>query len=114
MPNFMGKFLPPFEVIQRLNLLSHHIRVARVRRGWTIAELAEKTGLDRNTVNALELGKPGVRISALITVLWALGLDHTLSGVADPDLDLHGKSLEASRRPGRVRKPQAKGSDYDF
>ena len=48
------------------------------------------------------------------TVLWALGLDRTLSGIADPDADLHGKALEAARRPQRAGKPRKVSDDYDF
>jgi hypothetical protein len=47
-------------------------------------------------------------------VLWALGLDRTLDGVADPDADLHGKALEAARRPSRAGKPRKASEDYDF
>jgi hypothetical protein len=48
-------------------------------------------------------------------VLWALGLDATLQAVADPDADLHGKALEASRRPMRAGRPRkASDDDYDF
>jgi hypothetical protein len=39
------------------------------------------------------------------------GLDKTLEGVAHPDADIHGKTLEASRRPKRVRKSK---NEYDF
>jgi len=41
-------------------------------------------------------------------------LDQTLDGVADPDADLHGKALEAARRPTRAGKPRKAGGDYDF
>ncbi len=80
----------------------------------SIAEAAVKAGINRNTLNALELGKPGVAIGAYITVLWTLGLDQTLDGVAHPDADTHGKTLEASRRPERVRKVTQKTNEYDF
>jgi hypothetical protein len=49
-----------------------------------------------------------------VTVLWALGLDRSLDTVADPDGDLHGKALEASRRPTRAGKARKANSDYDF
>jgi len=35
-------------------------------------------------------------------------------GVAHPDADIHGKTLEASRRPARVRKSQKLKNEYDF
>lgn len=106
--------IPPAEVTDRSLKLGERIRIARKRRGWTVAEMAAKAGLSRNTLTALELGKPGVSISAFLTALWVLGLDRTLEGVADPDEDAHGKALEAARRPERARKRQAPKDEYDF
>jgi transcriptional regulator with XRE-family HTH domain len=80
----------------------------------SIAEVAVKAGINRNTLNALELGKAGVSLGAYVTVLWVLGLDKTLDGVAHPDADIHGKTLEGSRRPTRVRKSQKSKNEYDF
>jgi|SRR5690348_15334247 transcriptional regulator with XRE-family HTH domain len=104
----------PSEVSDRIRELGYRIRLARTRRGMSITELAAKAGLNRNTLNALELGKPGVALGAYVTVLWALGLDKTLDGVAHPDADTHGKTLEASRRPARIRKSQKSKDEYDF
>jgi transcriptional regulator with XRE-family HTH domain len=104
----------PAEVAAHLSRLAERIRIARKRRGWTVAEMAVKAGLSRNTLTALELGKPGVSISAYLTALWVLGLDRTLEGVADPDEDAHGKALEAARRPERARKRRAPKDEYDF
>ena len=104
----------PAEVAERVKELGYRLRLARVRRGMSIAEVAAKAGINRNTLNALELGKPGVAIGAYVTVLWALGLDRTLEAVAHPDADTHGKTLEASRRPARVRKSQKSKNEYDF
>jgi transcriptional regulator with XRE-family HTH domain len=104
----------PIEVTERIKELGYRVRLARTRRSMSIAEVAAKAGINRNTLNALELGKPGVAIGAYLTVLWALGLDRTLEGVAHPDSDTHGKTLEASRRPARVRKSQKSKNEYDF
>ena len=104
----------PIEAKERVKELGYRVRLARTRRGMPIAELAAKAGINRNTLNALELGKSGVALGAYVTVLWALGLDITLDGVAHPDADVHGKTLEASRRPTRVRKSQQSKNEYDF
>jgi len=48
------------------------------------------------------------------TVLWALGLDGNLDLVADPDTDLQGKALEASRRPKRAGKTRKVSDDIEF
>lgn len=101
-------------VAEQVIQVGHRIRIARIRRGWSVADLANKAGINRNTLTALELGKPGTAVGVCFTVLWALGLDRTLDGVADPDADLHGKALEAARRPSRAGKQRKAGDDYDF
>ena len=110
----MSNFAIPLHVSERVVQLGQRIRVARIRRGWSVADLASKAGVNRNTLTALELGKPGTAIGVCFTVLWALGLEKSLDAVADPDTDVHGKALEASRRPTRAGKPRKTGNDYDF
>lgn len=105
--------MPPLAT-ERVARLGQRIRVARIRRGWSVADLASKAGINRNTLTALELGKPGTAVGVCFTVLWALGLDKSLDAVADPDSDLHGKALEASRRPTRASKTRKASDDYDF
>lgn len=114
MPNYMIKFVIPMPAIERVSQLGQRIRVARIRRGWSIADLAAKAGINRNTLTALELGKPGTAVGVCFTVLWALGLEKSLDAVADPDTDLHGKALEASRRPSRAGRSRKARDDYDF
>lgn len=109
----MNNFSVPPPVTDRLERLGDRIRTARLRRSWSIAMLAGKAGINRNTLTAIEQGKPGTSIVALTSVLWALGLDGALESVADPDRDSHGKSLEAARRPKRVRSG-ATDTGYDF
>lgn len=110
----MSKFAIPHHVSERIAQLGQRIRVARIRRGWSVADLASKAGINRNTLTALELGRPGTAIGVCFTVLWALGLEKSLDEVAAPDTDAHGKALEASRRPKRAGKPRKSRSDYDF
>lgn len=110
----MSKFDIPPQVSKQVAQLGQRVRVARLRRGWSVADLAGKAGINRNTLTALELGKPGTALGVCFTVLWALGLEPTLDGVADPDADLHGKALEAARRPTRAGKPRKASDDYDF
>jgi transcriptional regulator with XRE-family HTH domain len=99
---------------QYLSQLGKRIRLARIRRDWSVTELASKAGINRNTLTALELGKPGTAIGACMSVLWALGLEQSVQAVAAPDTDLHGKALEASRRPKRAGKARKASDDYDF
>ncbi len=102
------------EVTERVARLGQRIRVARIRRGWSVADLADKAGINRNTLTALEQGKLGTGVGVCFTVLWVLGIDKSLEAIADPDTDLHGKALEASRRPTRAGKSRKASDDYDF
>ena len=104
----------PVESNAHVEELGRRIRVARQRRRLTIAELADKVGVDRNTLNALELGKPTVMIGTYVAALWVLGLEGTLAGVAAPDADLHGKALELARLPTKVRRAVAMADENDF
>ena len=99
----MSIFLTPAHVTEAVAQLGQRIRIARIRRGWSLLELASKAGINRNTLSALELGKAGTAIGVCFTVLWALGLETSLDALADPDTDEHGKALEASRRPSPTR-----------
>lgn len=110
----MSNFAIPLHVSERVAQLGQRIRVARIRRGWSVVDLASKAGINRNTLTALELGKPGTAIGVCFAVLWALGLEKSLDSVADPDGDVHGKALEAARRPSRAGKPRKASNDYDF
>jgi transcriptional regulator with XRE-family HTH domain len=110
----MSKFVIPLQASERVTQLGQRIRVARIRRGWSVADLASKAGVNRNTLTALERGKPGTSVGVCFTVLWALGLDKSLDAVADPDSDAHGRALEASRRPKRAGKSRKASDDYDF
>ena len=116
----MSNLQIPTVVIERVVALGQRIRLARIRRGWSVAELAGKVGINRNTLTALELGKPGTAIGVCCAVLWTLGLERTLDALADPEADLHGKALEAARRPLRAGKPRISRlsrrarKDHDF
>ena len=104
----------PIEAQRHIEALGARLRLARLRRGLTGAQLAEKAGINRDTLSALEHGRPTATLGAAATVLWALGLDGTLDRAADPDADLHGKALEAARRPRRAGKKTARKDEYDF
>ncbi len=110
----MNPFIMPTPAAEHVVQLGQHIRIARLRRRWTVAELAQKAGINRNTLTALELGKPGTSLGTYVTVLWVLGLDSTLEAIAHPDSDLHGKALEAARRLRRAGKPRKTDESYDF
>lgn len=94
----------PYEVVQALRKLGADIKTARLRRRLGQPELAAAAGVSPRTVRRLENGEDGVAIGNVLAVLWSLGLLPTVQAVANPDQDEHGKLLEQSRLPQRVRK----------
>jgi transcriptional regulator with XRE-family HTH domain len=103
---------PSLEVASTVKQLGENIRLARIRRRMSQEELAQASGMTRKTLYALENGAPGTTINTVFAVLWKLGLLNTALALADPEVDEHGKILEAARRPKRVRHPV--DSDNDF
>ena len=102
----------PFEVFEALKVVGQNLRTARVRRALTQDELAAKCQIARNTLASMERGDSGVALGAVFSVLWTLGLLGSVKGLADPDLDEHGKILQAARQVQRVRSPVMLDNDF--
>jgi transcriptional regulator with XRE-family HTH domain len=94
--------MPPL-VSEAIVRIGEHVRLARMRRGITQAELAERMFVTRKTLSRLEKGEPGVSLSVLASALWVLGLEAGLRDLADPEQDLVGLRREQQRAPKRVR-----------
>lgn len=110
----MSKNTLPQRASEQIQQVGQRLRLARIRRGWSVADLATRAGINRNTLTAMELGRSGTAFSAYLSVLWALGLERGVDALADPESDLHGKALEAAKRPTRAGNPRARSDDYDF
>lgn len=65
--------------------LGQNVRLARKRRGLTAGLVAERAGMSRPTLRALERGEPAVTLGALVNVLLVLGLHEELGAVAADD-----------------------------
>jgi transcriptional regulator with XRE-family HTH domain len=88
--------------LDALKRLGQTIRLARLRRNLSQAELASRMGVARSSVAALEAGHAGVAIGALLKTLTVLGYPERLAAIlaSDPigdDLDL----ALGRRRSGR-------------
>jgi DNA-binding XRE family transcriptional regulator len=103
---------PAAAIEEALARLGANIATARLRRRMTQGELAERAGITRATLHAVEKGKPGTGIGAYAAALWALGLQGQIAEVAAPESDHEGIALEAARLPERARRPT--GLDDDF
>ena len=74
--------LPHPAVRQLLRELGESIRLARLRRGFSMQLVAERAGMSRTTLRAVENGEPGVTLGSYANVLHSLGF--TRSGARCP------------------------------
>ena len=103
---------PPYPVEQTLKQLGHNLRIARLCRNWTIAEVAEKIGTGPRAVLDAEKGKPSTGFVVYMALLWALDLLDNMESVADPAKDTIGQRLSLSHERSRSR--HSGGLDNDF
>jgi transcriptional regulator with XRE-family HTH domain len=93
----------PLPVKRALATLGRDISTARRRRNMTIATVAERAFVGRNTVTRVERGDAGVALGIYATVLFVLGMADRLATLADPTTDQVGLTLAEEQLPKRVR-----------
>ena len=104
MPRKMRTLLP---ALQRLLVsVGENIRFARLRRKYSAAIVAERAGINRNTLRAIERGDPSVMIGAYAKVMFCLGLEKDLSLLAHDD-EL-GRKLQDANLPVKARAPKVR------
>ena len=103
---------PPYPVEQTLKRLGANLRIARLRRNLTIAEMAGKIGTGERAVADAEKGKPSTGIAVYMAMLWALDLLGQMSDVAAPGRDDEGQTLAISRERARARPKAAPSNDF--
>lgn len=98
--------------VQRtLTALGERVRLARLRRDLSSEMVAERAGVSRQTINALENGSGSVSMSTWVQVLYVLGLESDLDLVARDD-EL-GRALQDAKLPTRrrARKTRRRGEE---
>ena len=75
----------PRRAAQNLQIVGEQIRLARLRRDLTIAQIAERAMCTELTVMRVERGIPTVSIGIYLRVLFALGLDESILFLAKDD-----------------------------
>lgn len=86
---------------RRLESLGERIRAARQRRRLTEVLVAERAGMSRMTLRAVEKGRSGVTMGAYAAVLHVLGLDADLEDLVASDPlghDLQDANLKQRQR----------------
>lgn len=100
---------PPLPSVSRaLAEFGLNVRLARQRRAITAELLAERAGMSRTTLRALERGDSAVTLGAIANVLHSLGLEKDLAAVGRDDL--LGRKLQdaALDKKPRVRGQKAR------
>lgn len=97
-----------------LIVLGQRVRVARVERAWTLADVASRSLTSIPTVRNVEAGAPGTAVGTVFNIAHLLGVP--LFGIEDPAelarLRRMGEDVLALL-PARVR-PSAGHLDDDF
>ena len=70
----------------KLKSMGEQIRIARLRRKLPAEVVAERAGVSRQTIDALEKGSPSVSIGILANVLLALGLHEDILLIAKDEI----------------------------
>lgn len=102
----------PYPVDQALKRLGANLRMARLRRNLTIAEVAEKIGTGPRPVSDAEKGKTSTGAAVYMALLWAYDLLAPMEAIADPARDSEGIAHSTQRE--RARKPASQELDSDF
>jgi transcriptional regulator with XRE-family HTH domain len=103
---------PPYPVEQALARLGENLRTARIRRNFTIDEVAQKIGTGRRAVMDAEKGKPSTGVAVYLALLWVYDLLSQLSDVANPAKDAQGLTLVARKEKTRARKSAELDNDF--
>ena len=87
-----------------LKVLGENVKMARLRRKLSAQLVAERAGMSRTTLRAIENGAAGVTIGAYANVLMCLGLENDLALIASDDL--LGRKLQDAGLSVRARAPK--------
>ena len=75
----------PRRAAQNLQIVGEQIRLARLRRDLSIAQIAERAMCNELTVMRVERGTPTVSMGIYLRILFALGLDESILCLAKDD-----------------------------
>jgi transcriptional regulator with XRE-family HTH domain len=68
-----------------LTTLGENILIARLRRRYSMEQVAERADISRPTLHSIERGNSNVTIGAYVKVLAVLGLEQDIAAVAKDD-----------------------------
>ena len=89
-----------------LSELGERLRLARLRRKFTVSLVAQRAEISRPTLNKVEKGDPSVTLGTYLQVLTVLGLETDLGKLAGEDVlgrALQDAELRQPRKPSNSR-----------
>jgi len=98
---------------ETLRLLAAAIKTGRLRRRWTINDLATRVGVSHPTIIKVERGDPSVAVGTMLEAATLVGVP-----LFDPDPDTRARHLDRLRTelallPKAARQPSVEPDD-DF
>ena len=102
MPRTPAPILPRLE--KRLSEFGERLKQARLRRRLSADMVAQRAGISLPTLRSIERGAPTCSIGAVVNVMFVLGFDADLDGIATQD-EL-GRLLQDRDLPARARAPK--------
>jgi transcriptional regulator with XRE-family HTH domain len=95
--------LLPSPLRRSLSKFGRDVAAARRKRRLTVAMMAERIGVAKNTYSRIEKGDPTVAMGAYAMALFVLGFGEALGDLVDARRDEEGLLLDEQRLPLRVR-----------
>ena len=92
-----------------LEQLGEQIKLARLRRKFSAAQVAERANMGRSTLIKLEKGHPGVSLGHVVNVLRVLGLESDVLLLAKDDVlgrKLQDAEIQTKQRAPKRRKDE--------
>lgn len=87
-----------------LTELGENIKLARLRRKLSAAQVAERANMSRTTLSGIEKGSESISIGSYLLVLQVLGLEKDLLNVAKDDI--LGRKIQDAKLTVRERAPK--------